>query len=787
MFRKTLIITALFFVASTASAKNDSTKIAIDTATNIAAQSNTTPASKRPKVGLALSGGGAKGMAHIGVLKKLESVGLYPDYITGTSMGSIIGALYSIGYTIKELEDFARNSDWISLMSNTLDTRYISINQKDDLGCYPLEFTFEGGKLVMSSGVIEGQNLSQFFSRLTWSTAGINKFNEYPIPFRCYGVDILKGRLIEFKEGNLAQAIRGSMAIPFVFSPVLIENPTDTMMIVDGGVMHNFPVNDLKDMGAEIIIGSYTGFEDEVKAADMSSTIKITSRVLMFGGVTDSKQQMDSVDPRYRITPDLKGVQPSDFLQADKIIKRGEDAADARLKDLKALADSLNAIEPHKRPAPLVKHDSIKVGNVKINGIEITDEENAYGIIGITDNQSVTVDMIEESITRLYSTLLYKSVNYRIETSPDGKISLIFTVKEKGPAQINFGLYYDETYNIGFTLKYSRRSFWHKKYDAFVFANINQYPGIQMQISRNISRNNTLSLNSQAEFFLDFKNIYNNNNNKKLGEIKYRHFDWDVIGVSKSFGNHTKICASTFVETFAEMVDHDSYSALPDTNSNHYYQLGLRLKMKHNSLDNNIYPKEGARWDIEVKGLPLSYKVVELEERDDSVCDRTSYLKIGTSFQYALTVPRLYTTFIPSASIGIGTNNMHFADQFFIGGCRDNMRYGQVSFAGIQQNQIGTQNFGMMGISARIEPFRDIKKLELLKYVNGIVHINVMASYESLSNIDLFNPLYINGALAEGILIRTPIGPISFITSNDYKTEKRCYYFSVGFNLPYIK
>ncbi|MBR5643829.1 MAG: patatin-like phospholipase family protein [Salinivirgaceae bacterium] len=746
------------------------------------AQSDTLSTSKRPKVGLVLSGGGAKGMAHIGVLKKLESVGLYPDYITGTSMGSIIGALYSIGYTIDELEDFAKNSNWLALMSNTLDTRYISINQKDDLGCYPLEFTFEGGKPVMSSGVIEGQNLSQFFSRLTWCTAGVNSFDDYPIPFRCYGVDILKGRLIEFKEGSLAQAIRGSMAIPLVFSPVLIENPSDTMLIVDGGVMHNFPVGDVIRMGADIVIGSYTGFEDEVKAADMSSTIKITSRVLMFGGVNDSKTQVDSVD--YLISPDVKGVQPSDFLQADNIIKRGEDAADKIISDLKKLADSLNAIEPRKRPAPLVKHDSITISSVRIDGIDITDGENAYGIIDIADNQKVTVDMIEEAIIRLYSTLLYKSVNYRIETRPDGKIALIVTVKEKGQSQLDFGLYYDETYNIGFTVKYSRRSFWHKKYDAFVFANINQYPGIQAQISRNISRNNTLSLNSQAEYFLDFKNIYDKN--KKLGDIKYRHFDWDVIGVSKAFGSHTKICASMFVEKFAEMVDHDSYSALPDTNSNHYYQAGLRLKMKHNSLDNNIYPKEGARWDIEVKGLPLSYKVVELPE-DDSVCDRAGYLKIGTSFQYALTVPKLYTTFIPSASIGIGTNNMHFADQFFIGGFRDNMRYGQVSFAGMRLNQIGTHNFAMTGFTARIEPFRNVKRFELLKAVNFLVFSNAMTAYKSLSDIDIFNPTQFSLSSGAGVLVRTPIGPISLCYATDTYIDKECIYFSLGFNLPYLK
>ncbi len=748
------------------------------------AESGGSNKSKRPKVGLVLSGGGAKGMAHIGVLKKLESVGLYPDYITGTSMGSIVGALYSIGYSVDELEDFARNSKWLELMSNTLDTRFISINQKDDLGCYPVEFTFEDGKLIRSSGVIEGQNLSQFFSRQTWCTAGINSFDDYPIPFRCYGVDILKGRLVEFKEGDLAQAIRGSMAIPLVFSPVLIETLADTMLIVDGGVMHNFPVEDVRNMGADIVIGSYTGYDESVTAAEMNSIAKITGRVLMFGGVKDSRDQAKMIDPKYLITPNVKGVQPSDFLQADLIIKRGEDAAELHIADLKHLADSLNAIEPRKRPAPLVRRDSIKVSRVVICGIENTDKENAYGIIGISENQYVSVAMIEEGITRLYSTLLYKSINYCIESTPDGKIALVFTVKEKGPAQLDLGLYYDETYDIGFTVKYSRRSLWNKKYEAFVFANINRYPGIQAQISRNISKNNTWNANTQLEYFYDYKRLYDKN--IRLGEIKYRHFNWDVAGVSKAFGSHTKLCASTFFETFSAKVDPDALLALADTNSSYYYQYGLRLKMKHNSLDNNIYPMSGARWDIESKGVIGSHRRIEFSDRD-SVCDRTSYLKFGTSFIYAFSVLKNHFTLIPSANIGIGTNDLHFADQFFLGGYRDKLRYGQVPFSGMRLNQIGTKNFAATSITVRIQDYKPFG-IELLKYVNPVVQLNLMVNYDSsITDIDLLKPSFVNGSTGGGIIIRTPIGPITYFTSTDFYINKKCRYFSVGFNLPYIK
>lgn len=732
--------------------------------------------SKRPKVGLVLSGGGAKGMAHIGILKELEEVGIYPDYITGTSMGSIIGALYSIGYSIEELEDFARNTKWLELMSNTLDQKQISIDQKDDLGWYPIEFTFEDGKPVMSSGVIEGQNLSQFFSRLTWCTAGINKFDDYPIPFRCYGVDILKGRLIEFSEGNLAQAIRGSMAIPLVFSPVVIETESDTMMIVDGGVMHNFPVDDVRAMGADIVIGAYTGYEDSVSVNEMNSIAKITGRVLMFGGVTDSKQQIEHVD--YLIAPDMHGVQPSDFLQADKIIKRGEESAKLHHSELKRLADSLNSIEPHKRPAPLVRHDSILIGKVVINGINITDEENAYGIIDIKDNQYVTVSTIEDATTRLYATLLYSSINYRIETNENGKIDLIYTVKEKGQSQFKFAYYYDNIYNIGFTLKYERRNLWNKKYSTSIYANINRHPGFHAQLNRSASRDNTLSLSTKLEVHFDFKYAYNKN--KKLGDYKYNHFCWDVIGLNKTLNTHTKMGLSAFYEVFATKIDKDTYSGLTN-NDEQTSQPGLRFYAKHNSYDDNLYPKHGSKWHAELKGAFGSKRKITDDENEpavDSVIRHTNYMKISFNYESAYTFGNNTTSLLPSAYIGIATNDIQSADMFYIGGYKYNLRYGQTPFVGFQLNHICDRNFGSVGITFRQEFF---------KYANLILKANAVATYHSLKDIVDDGPTCKSIGIGAGFLVRTPIGQISFFRANDTYVEKGYYYLSVGFNLPYLQ
>ena len=779
MFRKYLIIIALF-TTITASAQVDSVTTASG-ATQKIEHNDSTPVTKCPKVGLVLSGGGAKGMAHIGILKKLEEVGLYPDYITGTSMGSIIGALYSIGYSIDELEAFAKETKWLELMTNSLDSKLISIKQKDDYGWWPLEITFENHKPVLLSGMLEAPNLSNFFSKNTWRTVGINKFDDYPIPFRCYGVDILKGNTVEFSEGDLARAIRGSMAIPLVFSPVLIENQTDTLLIVDGGVMHNFPVKDVIDMGADIVIGAYTGFEDEVTADEMNSITKITGRVLMFGGVNDSKDQMKLLNPKYLITPDLKGIQPSDFLKADKIIKRGEDAANEHLADLKKLADSLNAIEPRKRPDTLVCHDTIVVDHVVVNGLEYTNKETAYGIIDITDNQKVTSSMIEEAITRLYATLLYKSIYYSITTSDDGKITLTFNVKEKGLTQFSVGGYYDNIYNIGLTLKFSQRNFLWKHYDAYVFANINKYPGVKVQISRNVGKKDVWTLYSKAEWNSDFKTIYTGS--KRRGDLDFMHASWDLAGGSRTIGNYTLAEASPLIEFFLLDSDEDNNISEDIPPYTSCFQEGIRLAVKHNTLDNNLYPKNGIRWHIEAKGIfNANEKIDGYDDVSKNVADLDrKYLKLSTDFECAFTInydrwKNTSTTLVPWAAAGISTKQIIGPDKFYLGGFEYNMRYGQTPFIGLQPNQVCTNNFSAIGLTVR---------QEIHTYFNAVVRINALAAYDELT--DLKKPTVSSIGIGAGILIRTPIGPICFLRATDSYLIKDYYYFNIGFNLPYIK
>ncbi len=217
--------------------------------------------STRPKIAYVLSGGGAKGMAHVGVLKVLEEVGLEPDFITGTSMGSIMGGLYSIGYSAEEISHIIETVDWGTVLTNEIPSNRVIMRRKHEYKRFILEMPVYNGKPELPAGLIEGQELSQLFSELSWKQAGVNDFNDFPYPFACIGTDILKGEKVEMNSGDLSSAMRASMAIPSVFTAVVRDS---THILVDGGVMRNFPVQEALDMGADIIIGVYVGFDSNM-------------------------------------------------------------------------------------------------------------------------------------------------------------------------------------------------------------------------------------------------------------------------------------------------------------------------------------------------------------------------------------------------------------------------------------------------------------------------------------------------------------------------------------------
>src|ERR1035437_2486870 len=216
---------------------------------SIFAQKTDSIKSVRPKVGLVLSGGGAKGFAQIGVIKVLEEAGIRPDFVGGTSMGSIIGGLYALGYDSESMKRLLAKINWAELLNDKVSRRDLSIEEKSEDGRYIFSFPFRKSHFEMPAGLRSGQNISNLLSKLTSPGYKYTRFDQLPIPFYCVAADIEKGQSVLLNSGYLADAMRASMSIPTLFTPVEIDNK----MLVDGGLFDNYPAEIMKQQGADII------------------------------------------------------------------------------------------------------------------------------------------------------------------------------------------------------------------------------------------------------------------------------------------------------------------------------------------------------------------------------------------------------------------------------------------------------------------------------------------------------------------------------------------------------
>lgn len=234
----------------------------------------------RKKVGLVLSGGGAKGMAHIGAIKIIEEAGIPIDYIVGTSMGSIIGGLYAIGYTSHQLDSLVRVQDWNFLLSDRIPRSDKNMAEREADEKYVISVPFSKISIKeVTGGLIKGQNIDNMFSELTLGYHDSIDFNRLPIPYACVAEDIVTGNEYNFHSGRLSTAMRASMAIPGVFTPVRMNN----MVLVDGGTINNYPVDVARKMGADIIIG--VDVQSNLKPSDqLESTGDILGQLINLMG-----------------------------------------------------------------------------------------------------------------------------------------------------------------------------------------------------------------------------------------------------------------------------------------------------------------------------------------------------------------------------------------------------------------------------------------------------------------------------------------------------------------------
>ena len=397
-------------------------------------------AQERPKIGLALSGGGAKGFAHVGVIKVLEEIGLPIDFITGTSMGSIIGGLYAIGYTVDDLEKLVSSTDWEDMFSDHVRRQDLAIESKGQDGRYMLSLPLKGFAPGLPAGLIAGQKISKLFSRLTLPYHGVSDFTQFPIPFACVATDIVTGKVVVLDHGFLPEAMRASMSIPSVFTPVEI----DDILLVDGMLVRNFPVEEVRALGADIVIGVDVGAGLQ-KREDLTSLGAILGQAMSFLDAESTKKQRNLCD--VLIVPDIEGLSPADFTKAPEIIARGEAAARAVLPQLQALADSLQGTSQSHTDFSQIDVDAIVLHEIKFNGLQSVESELLLSKLNFKVPAQTNLKEIESGIDRIYNTQFFERVTYKLVKNGDGHV-LEIKIIEKNQNFFRTALSYNSRDNL---------------------------------------------------------------------------------------------------------------------------------------------------------------------------------------------------------------------------------------------------------------------------------------------------------------------------------------------------
>ncbi len=400
---------------------------------------------KRPTVGLVLSGGGAKGLAHIGVIKVLEELQVPIDYIAGTSMGSVVGGLYAAGVSVEELEDMAVNTDWDDVLYDIIKRPQLRMDQKNWDGRYLLKLPMQGKKVYLPSGIIAGQYIMELLTRLTIPVHDVNDFSRLSIPFLALATDLQNGQGIVLDHGYLPYAIRASMSIPSVFTPMEI----DGHYLIDGDRVRNIPVIDMIRRYKPDIIIAVDVSAVLYKRDELHSLLNVMNQSNMYGSVAVNEAQLKLAD--IIIKPDITGLSPLDFSNAADIVKRGEAAARLIQPRLKALADSLKKLGPIPAPPKSNLPDSIFIDVVRIEGLREVSRRTILSELKLKPPAKYSIADIEKAIENVYSLQFFSRVNYRIHKAPH-KTVLILHLIEKKLNKFQLGFRYDNKRNTSFLL-----------------------------------------------------------------------------------------------------------------------------------------------------------------------------------------------------------------------------------------------------------------------------------------------------------------------------------------------
>ena len=768
---------------------------------------DTIPAKPRPKVGLVLSGGGAKGAAHIGVLKYIEEIGIPIDYIAGTSMGSIVGGMYALGYSSDEILNIIRNVDWDRLISNNVDREKISYNRKRESVTQVVTFPFstnsdrdvlqnQSFKNSLPTGIVSGDNLINLFNSLSVGYSDPIDFNNLPIPFLCIATNLMNGEAEVMDKGIFSKSIRASMAIPILFDPVNI----DDTIYADGGLVNNFPAEQCRKMGADFVIGvsMSTSLESDPKnLSSIFSQVKQLKKIITDKDYHNYPQLCDIF-----ISPDLKGVGMLSFdaESVARVMQSGYEAASRQEEQFKALKDILftaDAITDTTDVNTRKKALNILQEKVSISGVEIRGVNNKYierwirNKCSIKPEEGILKTDIDELVSIYYGTGNYSSITYTLHNDPENEEAYILRLNfvEKPAHDFGAGFRFDSQDMLSVLLH--------------VGINSNRLNGFKADLQTKLGGNQWLSTKlSYGHLLYPRINLSYNFRNSELDA-----YDMDDLVMNMKFMQH-KIrfyLSENYSRTISLGAGIEADIIRPGKVMYHHYDavdldyrpvntLGSFAYVHYDNLNKNSFATRGVKGNIDftwkdmmftshgTSGLGLCSVVFGLENYIPIIEDRL------------VLVPQLYGSILFGKGAFNGRTDSWnpifngpvpaYPTMNNVVGGAEKGRYidQQIPFIGLNKISLAFNNVAIARLDIRTRLFRSHYLTAIINYARSSIDLK---NFFSNSGDLLWNGLYdYNASNWWGAGIRysidTKIGPLSIDISSSNISRKAQLYFSLG-------
>jgi NTE family protein len=701
----------------------------------------------RPKIGLTLSGGGAKGLAHIGILRALDSAGLEVDFVTGTSMGAVVGSLYATGYSGDTIYQIAKELDWNALLLNRPPLNSFLMEHKNEYGRYAVEIPAVKGRVKVPSGILEAEELWLKFNELFYPVYNIQNFDSLPRGFRCIATDIVTGEAVVLDQGSLLTAVRASMAIPSIFTAV---DYNDSLRLVDGGIIRNFPVRDVKDMGANIIIGSTVAIFTNAKAKDIATPMQILLNVAFFRENEYSKTDLALCD--YLIKHPLSEYSTGSFTSGDSIMAIGNRVGDLYYPLFKKIADSLNSIygKPVKRQLPAIEQ-KIKIRHIVTDSLKYIGNKYLMRILDLKEGNSYSSKELETSMRHAYGTRYFSRIYYRLQPIEPGVADLYLVTEEFAPASLKLAIHYNAFSKIMLIANFSKRDMIGKNSVTGISIGVSENPRLRLEHTV-IMGSKKVPLASVTEFYAERQEFSQFRDFKTAGD--YRQLDAYIdtrvqlaYERKKLYGLGLRAQAVSLRPTSVNTVDIDG--------SSFYMQPYLRFE--YNTHDRLFLPRKGTYILIEPSLIShqsqkneISLLGVSLGNIDTLGIDESGFIRLKSQIQHILKLRnKHFITLQGEADANFNTSQLLYQD-FVVGGIQPVYR-NQVSFAGLQDGALRTNSLLKAAIHWR---YNIAGNLYIGASINAMYHSFLKQfSYESTKFLSGYG-------LAVGI--DTPFGPVEF-------------------------